>query len=731
MAKYKCAIYTRVSTEEQAENPEGSIRNQELRLREFVKLKNLMSPFGEVVQVFSDPGISAKDMNRPGFQKMLRAIEKREVNIVLVTELSRFTRSMKDFSLLQEFLKKHDCEFLSLRENFDSSTAAGNMVMTIMATLAEFERKQTGERTATAFLERAKRGLYNGGAVPIGYEVDANKPGSLVVVEEEAAIVRGVFETFLKEETLAATAKRLNLDAVPIPRKVRSCGGVRGKIWHVDLVYRVLKQKSYIGVRVFRGKKGGEWHEVEANWPGIVGREMFERVGTLLKKNRSRKRTHAGKRFPYTLSGVLFCRTCGQRLCGKSAHGRAGKIAYYEHAWALRQVANQASPVKICDSHHRILAARIEPVIWRDLKEVLLDDRLAVELLAVAAKARPALGKNDRLGKLTTARERSTAQVEVLVERVAGLPKDVDAAPFYTQVARLQAEGERLGKEIEKARSEAVEEDRYLDLSSLRAFTAALKLQLEKADTNPDLQAAIFRKVVHRIDVLPDGYEIFYHAGLHHFQQEFGAHAPGSSFFCAQNRPGGTKKEAPFSVPRDSKVQGSCMLTNGEPRASLSERLYPIDTKDFSGIKQRRISPEMIALYRKGWSLRDIAREYGFSKNKVNADLRRAGVILRENITEATPHRKSGGKQAALPYFGFCYFEGKIAPDTREFPTLKLIHRMWKNRKTIHQITLELNRTKIPSRKGREWSWAAVQNIVKRFEQKTVVLHPGGRYEFR
>src|SRR5690606_29027959 len=120
-----------------------------------------------------------------------------------------------------------------------------------------------------------------------------------------------------------------------------------------------------------------------------------------------------------------------------------------------------------------------------------------------------------------------------------------------------QAEVERLGKEIERARSESVAEDQYLDLTSLRAFTTGLKSQLEKADTNPDLQAAIFRKVVHRIDVLPDGYEIFYHAGIHHYQAELGAEAPGSAFFCVQKRVGGATKKAPFREPRDSKGRGS------------------------------------------------------------------------------------------------------------------------------------------------------------------------------
>jgi len=167
---FRIAIYTRVSTEVQAENPEGSIKNQELRLREYVNLKNLVEPFGEITAVFSDPGVSAKDMKRPAFQKMLRAIENHEIDLVLVTELSRFSRSTKDFALLQEFLKEHDCKFMSIRENFDTSGAAGSMVLNLMASIAGFERKQTAERVSNSFLARAKRGLYNGGSIPLGYK---------------------------------------------------------------------------------------------------------------------------------------------------------------------------------------------------------------------------------------------------------------------------------------------------------------------------------------------------------------------------------------------------------------------------------------------------------------------------------------------------------------------------------------------------------------------------------
>ena len=139
----------------------------------------------------------------------------------------------------------------------------------------------------------------------------------------------------------------------------------------------------------------------------------------------------------------------------------------------------------------------------------------------------------------------------------------------------------------------------------------------------------------------------------------------------------------------------------------------------------------MADFYRKGWSLRDIARECGCSKNKIRNDLQKAGIELRERSAQSTPCRADSGKQSALPYFGFCYFDGRIVPDPREFPILKLIHRLWKDRKTIHQITQDLNRSKTPSRKGKEWSWAAVQNIVKRFEQGIVTLHGRSGYKFK
>lgn len=164
----------------------------------------------------------------------------------------------------------------------------------------------------------------------------------------------------------------------------------------------------------------------------------------------------------------------------------------------------------------------------------------------------------------------------------------------------------------------------------------------------------------------------------------------------------------------------------------MYELFYPIDTKEFSFKNDIRISSELAALYVKGWSLREIARESGCSKNGVRSRLLKGGHELRDPFPQATSHRGlSGGKQGALPYYGFCYFEGQIVRDPREFPTLKMIHGDWKKKLTIHQITQRLIRAKRLSRTGKQWSWAAVSNIVARFEQQIIILHKGGKYEFR
>lgn len=174
----------------------------------------------------------------------------------------------------------------------------------------------------------------------------------------------------------------------------------------------------------------------------------------------------------------------------------------------------------------------------------------------------------------------------------------------------------------------------------------------------------------------------------------------------------------------------------GDPSLLLSERIYPIDFKIHFFETRNRISLDDAKIiaekYENGCSLRDIAKLVGCSKSKVRTALKHSGIKPREYSTQVTNQRPlKSGKQGSLPYYGFCYFEGQIIKDPRDFPTLQIIHRGWIRGESIHQINLKLNQAKILSRKGKAWSWAAIQNIIARFENKQIILFKGGKYEFR
>lgn len=198
---FKIGAYIRVSTQEQAENPEGSIRNQKERIVQTVKLRNMEGNFGEVIDFYTDSGLSGKDTNRPELQRLLKDVREGKVSLVISSELSRISRNMHDFAGIWELFKTHGCSFQSLRENFDTTTAAN---------IAQFERRQVSERVAANMNARAQRGLYNGGPVPFGYELNPDRPGYLNIHPIHSQIVEKVFEIFLVYERLSDTCKWLN-----------------------------------------------------------------------------------------------------------------------------------------------------------------------------------------------------------------------------------------------------------------------------------------------------------------------------------------------------------------------------------------------------------------------------------------------------------------------------------------------------------------------------------------
>jgi site-specific DNA recombinase len=498
--KNKIGLYIRVSTEEQARIQDGSLVSQRKRLEEYVEGQNRReSGWGKTFDVYVDEGKSAKNMNRPEFQRLLRDIQSGHINLVLATELSRLSRSIRDFCELWDFFKEHKTGFVTLREQFDTTTAAGEMMVFNLINFAQFERKQTSERLIANFTSRAQRGLWNGGQIPLGYKRNPSNPGSLLVEDREAESIQMIFAAFLKTKNLRETCLALSAQGVRtkqfINRKDESKGGNH---FTVASLHHLLTNATYIGLREIN-KKRGDNTKVKASWPGMVEEKDFVTVQKILEGNRRRYKPDEWKTYPYPLTGITACGECGQRFNGKSAHGNSSKHHYYDHSRTLKSagVGHQHK----CQVQ-RVRAERFEDLVARSLKSVLMDKEIFEKGIRAYREGQntdlPML--KSRIKQISASVKENEKRVENLVNRIAELPQEVSAAPLYRRLEELQAKireenGAKDSLELEKIKSGT----RDLNEDELKTRIARAIKHLEEAPK--EKQREVFTSILQVAEV--------------------------------------------------------------------------------------------------------------------------------------------------------------------------------------------------------------------------------------
>ena len=533
-AQVRVGLYIRVSTEEQALNPEGSIKNQEERLLQAVKLKQLEGQNVEVFKTYIDRAKSGKDTKRPKLQEMLQDIRDQKLELVMSSELSRISRNMKDFSEIWELMKFNECGFQSLRENFDTTTAAGEMVLYTIANIAQFERRQVSERVSANINERSRRGLYNGGSVPIGYKLIENKPGFLQIDSAQAKVVKTAFEIFLKEDSLSTTAKWLNKNGYSLKKAMQGGGNkARTGVFHVDNLHRMLTNICYIGKKKY--KESGEEKLATAVWEPIVDEVTFERVQKKLKKNKSRKKPHSKTRYPYILSGLTYCMTCGDVMCGKSAHGSTKKIGYYEHSWSTKKEACLTKKTFNCKPT-RVPAKKLDPLVLEKVAELITDRSFSKRLLDKVQNIHQENSKANLERSLQSKIYDLNSQLDALAERLSELPKSISAAPVYKQMEVIESRKVEAREQIKALEDEGA----VCEPASLRGFDV-FREKLRRIFLNGDgvkadtkLQGKVIEKLVQKVEVGPDSVRVLYFVGKGHIEWE-SASLAGSRDFVVCN----------------------------------------------------------------------------------------------------------------------------------------------------------------------------------------------------
>ena len=339
-----CAIYTRVSTENQAEKEFSSCQSQEEKIRSFIQSQNNW----EIFKVYSDQGFSGATLNRPALQGLLEDIKQKKIDIILVYKIDRLTRSPKDFYQLMELFEKYNVSFISITERFDTSTPAGRLLRNIMLTFAQFERELASERTRDKMLERAKKGLWNGGIVPYGYKKENKK---LVINQKEAEIVKIIYEIYITTGSLSKVYNEL---------KTKNIKNRQRKIFNKSHLENILRNVIYTGKVKYAGKIYQGIHKP------IISEEIFNPAQQIHKKKVRKLRVYKN----FLFGGLIKCKDCGSKMTpcftNKRKSGKLKRYYYYRCTSTLKRDWQSCST-------RQVSAERLENYILENLERISLD----------------------------------------------------------------------------------------------------------------------------------------------------------------------------------------------------------------------------------------------------------------------------------------------------------------------------------------------------------------------
>lgn len=318
----KVAIYIRVSTKWQIDKDSLPLQREDLP--KYAELVLGITNY----EVFEDAGYSAKNTDRPAYQRMIARLRTGEFSHVLVWKIDRISRNLLDFASMYQELKDYGITFVSKNEQFDTSTAIGEAMLKIILIFAELERNMTSERVTAVMMSRAEQGQWNGGKTPYGYRWDKELK-EFFVIEDEAKVVRMIYEMYQSEKSSLKVTRTLN---------ERGIHQRSGKPWNPVTVGIVLKNPFYCGkmrynyrderkgLKNWSVKDESEWIVFDDHHPAIVTEEDWRNACDELA---SRRRNEAGPNRAYTrknthiFAGLLTCGCCGDNMAATIDRARS------------------------------------------------------------------------------------------------------------------------------------------------------------------------------------------------------------------------------------------------------------------------------------------------------------------------------------------------------------------------------------------------------------------------
>ena len=521
----KCYIYTRVSTEMQIDG--YSLEAQKNRLYKEAKYRKM-----KVIEEFSDEGKSGKNIKgRPEFQKMLNKIQAGtdKVDYVLVFKLSRFGRNTADTMNSLQLMEDFGVNLLSVEDNIDSGSASGKMMISVVASVSEMERENIKEQTMAGREQKARNGRWNGGFAPYGYKLkhkDGSKGGELVINEEEAPLIRLIFDKYSNTTMgISGVAKWLNENNYT--KVIRQNGTV--ELMSAHFIKGILDNPVYKGKIAYGRRRNekiegtrNEYHVIkqsadsyeinDGKHEAIISEEEWDYAHKKRLKNAfKREKTHSLEH-EHILSGIVKCPVCGAPMYGAvNRKKKKGSDEYYRDMWYYICKNRKSQSGKLCTYKTHVKQDIINMEVEALVRWVLSDSDFKDGVLA-------RVGSNDNLSEKLHEEERLKKEKQKLekgkakiLSKISAL--DIDDDLYDELYDNLQSVLREQIQKIKRAEDNITENAMAIDNARGGEVSAEVYIEimdeiLRSIGEMPDEEEKkIMQCIIERVDIFPEKQE--------------------------------------------------------------------------------------------------------------------------------------------------------------------------------------------------------------------------------
>lgn len=498
--KYNCALYCRLSKDDDLQGESNSITNQKEILAQYAKENNL-----NIYDVYIDDGYSGTNFERPDFKRMIQDIKDKKVNMVIVKDSSRLGRDYIGFGeYVEKIFPEHQVRLISILDNYDSAIDNGVAdTLPFRAVINDLYAKDISKKVKASKHKNAINGLFNGNRTPYGYKRSENDRHKLAIDEEYAQNVRRIFDLYLEGTSLNQIAYTLNDEHIPTPSQISGTGRNVCAIWKPSSIKHILRNEVYIGNMVQEKCKRinyklnkrikndkSKWIRAENTHEPIIDKEKFYAVQDILD---SKSETRVKSR-NLLLKGLVVCSDCGKKM-GITTHS-SDTVYMRCHTYAILPKQRLCTP-------HNINYKKLENAVMAEIKNICqqyLDKKKMKQIIDTKYNEQEKLQEiSKQKSLLAKSIEVLDFQIEKLYEdKLNGLINNNDFSRMYDKKVKEREETQNKLQELNsiKIEKQTIDYEKiindFLEKDNITAYM--LNSLIEKIEVDNNKQVTIYYK---------------------------------------------------------------------------------------------------------------------------------------------------------------------------------------------------------------------------------------------